>query len=43
MGWPLAGQAHLARDFDEDEDEQDVVLFCPQCARREFGPFDAEP
>jgi hypothetical protein len=33
-GW----RAYLAGDFDEDEDE--VLLFCPECARREFGPFD---
>jgi hypothetical protein len=36
-GW----QAHLARDLDQDENEQDVVLFCPECARRELGPFGA--
>jgi DNA-directed RNA polymerase subunit RPC12/RpoP len=33
-GW----RAYLAADFDEDEDK--VLLFCPECARREFGPFD---
>jgi hypothetical protein len=36
-GW----QAHLARDLDEEENEQEVVLFCPECARREFGTFEA--
>jgi hypothetical protein len=32
-GW----RAYLAEDFDEDE----VLLFCPRCANREFGSFDA--
>jgi DNA-directed RNA polymerase subunit RPC12/RpoP len=31
--------AYLADDLDDEEDE--VLLFCPECARREFGPFDA--
>jgi hypothetical protein len=35
-GW----RAYLAGDFDDEEDE--LLLFCPECARREFGPFDAE-
>ena len=34
-GW----RAYLAGDFNEDEDE--VLLFCPECARREFGPARA--
>jgi hypothetical protein len=34
-GW----RAYLAADFDEDEGE--VVLFCPDCADREFGSFDS--
>jgi hypothetical protein len=34
-GW----RAYLAGDFDDEEDE--VLLFCPECARREFGAFDA--
>jgi hypothetical protein len=33
-GW----RAYLAGDFNEDEDE--VLLYRPECARREFGPFD---
>jgi hypothetical protein len=36
-GW----RAYLAEDLDEDEGEEDVVLYCPECARREFGAFDA--
>jgi hypothetical protein len=37
VGW----RAHLARDLDQGENEQEVVLFCPDCARREFGTFEA--
>lgn len=33
-GW----RGYLAGDFNEDENE--VLLYCPECARREFGPFD---
>jgi hypothetical protein len=36
-GW----RAYLAGAFD-DEDEEEIVLFCPECARREFGPFGWE-
>jgi hypothetical protein len=35
-GW----RASLAGDLDE-EDEGEALLFCPECARREFVPFDA--
>jgi hypothetical protein len=35
-GW----RAFLAGDFDEDEEE--VVLFCPDCAEHEFGSFGWE-
>jgi hypothetical protein len=24
---------------DEDEPEGEILIFCPACARREFGPF----
>jgi hypothetical protein len=34
-GW----RAYRAGDYDEDEKE--VVLFCPEYVRREFEPFDA--
>ena len=34
-GW----RAYLAGDFDEEEEE--VLLFCPRCASREFGTFDS--
>ena len=26
----------------DDEDEEEGILFCPECARREFGRFDGE-
>jgi hypothetical protein len=39
VGW----RAHLARDLDHGENEQEVVLFRPDCARREFGTFEAGP
>jgi hypothetical protein len=35
-GW----QAYLVGDPDIEDDEE-VVVYCPDCARREFGPFDA--
>jgi hypothetical protein len=35
-GW----QAFLVADPDI-EDEEEIVAYCPDCARREFGPFDA--
>jgi hypothetical protein len=28
--------------LDEDEDERRVLMFCPPCAEREFGPFGWE-
>jgi hypothetical protein len=36
LGW----QAYLVGDPDTEDDEE-VVVYCPDCARREFGPFDA--
>jgi hypothetical protein len=35
-GW----QAYLIGDPDMDDDEE-IVIYCPGCARREFGPFSA--
>ena len=35
-GW----QAYLIGDPDMD-DEEEIVIYCPGCARREFGPFSA--
>ena len=35
-GW----QAYLVRDPDTQDDEE-IVVYCPDCARREFGPSDA--
>lgn len=32
-GW----RAYLAED--DDEEEWRVLMFCPPCAEREFGPF----
>ncbi len=37
-GW----QAFLVGDPDI-EGEEEIVVYCPECARREFGPFDAGP
>jgi hypothetical protein len=37
-GW----QAYLVSDPDVESDEE-IVVYCPDCARREFGPFDAGP
>jgi hypothetical protein len=34
-GW----QACRAGDLDEDDGEAEVLMFCPTCAEREFGPF----
>jgi hypothetical protein len=36
LGW----QAYLVGDPDTEDDEE-VVVYCPDCVRREFGPFDA--
>jgi hypothetical protein len=36
-GW----RAYLAGDLDEEEGEEEVVLYCPECERREFGAFDS--
>jgi hypothetical protein len=36
-GW----RAYLARDLDEDERKAETLAFCPDCAEREFGPFDS--
>ena len=33
-GW----QAFLVGDPDIEDDEE-IVIYCPACARREFGPF----
>ena len=37
-GW----QAYLVGDPDIEGDEE-IVVYCPDCARREFGPFVAGP
>jgi DNA-directed RNA polymerase subunit RPC12/RpoP len=37
-GW----RAYLAGELDENEQEGEVLMFCPDCARREFGPFGWE-
>jgi hypothetical protein len=34
MGW----RAYRARDLDVD-DVVEILMFCPTCAEREFGPF----
>jgi hypothetical protein len=34
-GW----RAYLAGELDEDEREAEILMFCPTCAEREFGPF----
>jgi hypothetical protein len=31
-------QAYIAGDPDSDDDEE-IVIYCPGCARRRFGPF----
>jgi hypothetical protein len=35
-GW----QAYIVGDPDIEDDEE-IVIYCPACARREFGPFSA--
>ncbi len=35
------GQAFLVGDPDIEDDEE-IVVYCPDCARREFGPFNSE-
>ena len=35
-GW----HAYITGDPDMDDDEE-IVIYCPGCARREFGPFSA--
>jgi hypothetical protein len=35
LGWP----GYLARESDQDELEAQVLMLCPRCAEREFGPF----
>ena len=37
-GW----QAYLVSDPDTEYDEE-IVVYCPDCARREFGPFKVGP
>ena len=37
-GW----QAFLVGDPDL-EDDGEIVVYCPDCARREFGPFAVDP
>jgi hypothetical protein len=36
-GW----QAYLVGDPDIKDDEE-IVIYCPACARREFGPFASD-
>ncbi len=36
-GW----QAYLVSNPDIEDDEE-IVVYCPACARREFGPFTSE-
>jgi hypothetical protein len=36
-GW----HAYITGDSDMDDDEE-IVIYCPGCARREFGPFASE-
>jgi len=39
-GWVRADwQAYLVSP--DIEDDEEIVVYCPDCARREFGPFDA--
>ena len=38
-GW----RAFLGAALDEDEQEAELLMFCPACAEREFGPFGWEP
>jgi sporulation protein YlmC with PRC-barrel domain len=37
-GW----QAYLVCDPDIEGEEEEIVIYCPACARREFGPFASE-
>ena len=32
-------QAYIAGDPDNDDDDVEIVIYCPACARREFGAF----
>ena len=37
-GWVRADwQAYLVSP--DIEDDEEIVVYCPDCARREFGPF----
>jgi hypothetical protein len=36
-GW----QAFLVGDPDTEDDDEEIVVYCPDCARREFGPFES--
>jgi hypothetical protein len=36
-GW----RAYIAGELDDEEREDEVLMFCPHCAQGEFGPFDA--
>jgi hypothetical protein len=35
-GW----RGYVTPDLDDEEQEKQVLFFCPDCARREFGSFD---
>jgi hypothetical protein len=37
----LDWEARIAYDPDDDDEPAEVVVFCPVCAQREFGPFRA--
>jgi hypothetical protein len=38
-GW----RAYVADDLDEDEPEAKVLMFCPECAEREFRSLGWDP
>jgi hypothetical protein len=38
-GW----QAYAANKLDEDEPETEVLMFCPECAEREFRSLGWDP
>jgi hypothetical protein len=38
-GW----RPYRAGDVDEDDREAEILMFCPDCTEREFGPFGCEP